>query len=138
MRAINWKRVGLGGLLAGAVINACQLAINAVVYRREWNYTSSQVAAFLVLGFLSGFFAIWLYAAILPRYGAGARTALIAGLAVWIFGSVIGAVFVIAMARLGTPALHPLLVYWICCLVQVSLGTLLGCRLYQDSPVPGR
>jgi hypothetical protein len=35
----------------------------------------------VVLGFLVGFLAIWLYAAIRPRYGAGPGTAALAGVA---------------------------------------------------------
>jgi hypothetical protein len=35
----------------------------------------------VVLGFLMGILAIWLYAAIRPRYGAGPGTAALAGLA---------------------------------------------------------
>ena len=36
--------------------------------------------------FLIGLFAGWLYAAIRPRYGAGPKTALCAGLFVWFLG----------------------------------------------------
>ncbi|HSE60477.1 MAG TPA: hypothetical protein VLA99_17380 [Nitrospiraceae bacterium] len=31
--------------------------------------------------------ALWLYAAIRPRFGAGPKTALYAGLGVWVLGS---------------------------------------------------
>ena len=41
---------------------------------------------FLAWGFLVGIFAVWLYAAIRPRYGAGPKTALCAGAAVWGIG----------------------------------------------------
>src|SRR5207249_3963498 len=41
---------------------------------------------FLAWGFLVGIFAVWLYAAIRPRYGAGPKTALCAGAAVWGLG----------------------------------------------------
>jgi hypothetical protein len=43
------------------------------------------MAAHLLWGFVVGIAAIWLYAAIRPRYGPGAATALRAGFAVWLF-----------------------------------------------------
>ncbi len=37
------------------------------------------------MSFVLGIAIVWLYAAIRPRYGAGPKTALCAGLAVWFF-----------------------------------------------------
>jgi hypothetical protein len=39
---------------------------------------------FNILGFANGIFAVWLYAAIRPRYGAGPKTAICAGVALWV------------------------------------------------------
>ena len=41
------------------------------------------VPIFAVYGFLLGIVAVWLYAAIRPRFGPGPKTAAMAGLAVW-------------------------------------------------------
>lgn len=132
MRGINWRRMILGGLLSGLVINGCELVFNGVFYRSEWIYSGSQLAAFTGLGFLTGVVGVWLYAAILPRYGAGAKTALIAGLAVWLIGSVVGGVVLTATAKLGRPEMAPLFAYWLVCLLQMSLGTVLGARVYRE------
>jgi hypothetical protein len=43
--------------------------------------TVGTMVLLVVLGFLMGILAIWLYAAIRPRYGAGPGTALLAGVA---------------------------------------------------------
>ena len=48
--------------------------------------------ACLAFAFLCGIAAVWLYAAIRPRFGAGLKTALIAGIAVWFFYRFLGAV----------------------------------------------
>ena len=52
---------------------------------------------FTVWGFLVGILAIWLYAAIRPRYGAGSKTALYAGAAVWGLGYLLGSVMPLAL-----------------------------------------
>jgi hypothetical protein len=41
--------------------------------------------SFVLWGFLVGIFAVWLYAAIRPRYGDGPKTALCAGAVVWVW-----------------------------------------------------
>ena len=90
MDRINWNRVLLGGLLAGLIINASEFVLNGVVLQSDWNaamkalnkpgdVTGGQIAGFNLWGFATGIIAVWLYAAIRPRYGAGPKTAAIAG-----------------------------------------------------------
>jgi uncharacterized membrane protein len=93
MSGINWSRVLLGGVIAGIILNAGRYLVNGVLLREKWadalkgwpgDVTSSiQIA---VVGFLAGIFTVWLYAAIRPRYGAGPKTAVLAGGAVWVLG----------------------------------------------------
>ena len=45
----------------------------------------SAIGGFVFFAFLLGIVTVWLYAAIRPRFGAGAKTAVIAGLFVWFF-----------------------------------------------------
>lgn len=45
------------------------------------------LATWIVMGFVFGIAAVWLYAAIRPRYGAGIGTPVRAGIAVWSFAS---------------------------------------------------
>ena len=94
MGRINMGRVILGGLLAGLIINIVEGLLNAVILEKDWTAVRAalshpdpvsvkQVIAFNVWGFTVGVLLVWLYAAIRPRYGAGPRTALCAGAAVW-------------------------------------------------------
>lgn len=85
MGRINWTRVILGGLVAGVIINIFEFVLNGVVLAKDMEAATralgreiggSQLAMFVVWGFLVGIFAIWLYAAIRPRYGVGWKTAL--------------------------------------------------------------
>lgn len=101
MSKINWRRVILGGLLAGVVIGVFS-AIFIPLFAGAWNEASEVLgssfpdttAAFLARGsalnFASGIVAVWLYAAIRPRYGAGPKTAAIAGFAVWLIQALAG------------------------------------------------
>src|SRR5882724_7272885 len=101
MGKINWTRVILGGLVAGVIINVFEIALNGVVLAKDMEAAISalgrrmggaRLAMFIAWGFLVGIFAIWLYAGIRPRYGAGPKAALCAGSAVWSLGYLLAAV----------------------------------------------
>jgi hypothetical protein len=95
MGKINWGRVILGGLLAGVVINIVEYVVHGKMLEGDWNaaltalnrpaISGSAVAWFVFSGFLVGIGMVWLYAAIRPRYGAGPRTAICAGIGAWFF-----------------------------------------------------
>ena len=76
MGKTNWTRVFLGGLLAGVVLNIFYFACLGV-YSQINQFSDIRIASF----FITGMTAIWLYSAIRPRYGAGPKTAIIAGIA---------------------------------------------------------
>ena len=92
MGKINWIRVLIGGLVAGVVINVLQFAAWALFVRPRLSAalealghplkeTAGITVLWVVLSFLLGILFVWLYAAIRPRYGAGPRTAVVAGVA---------------------------------------------------------
>ena len=100
MGKINWGRVVLGGLLVMILLGVFN-AISIPLFRDAWNTALDEVgggelvieptAGFLVtataLQFGVGIVAVWLYAAIRPRYGPGPMTAAIAGFALWLMAS---------------------------------------------------
>ncbi len=92
MGKINWTRVLIGGLIAGAVASVLWFAAWGLLIRpslgaalealgRPLHETVSATVLMVVLNFLVMILVIWLYAAIRPRYGAGPRTAALAGAA---------------------------------------------------------
>ena len=92
MGKINWTRVLIGGLIAGVVGNLLgfagwglftrpSLSVALEALGRPLQETVGGTVLAVVLGFLVMILAIWLYAAIRPRCGAGPRTALMAGVA---------------------------------------------------------
>jgi hypothetical protein len=100
MGKINWGRVVLGGLAAGVVLNIVDYVLYGVWLRPDFaatmqalgkppGATDSLIPLFVVVDFVFGIGLVWLYAAIRPRYGAGVKTAVIAGVAVWFFISLL-------------------------------------------------
>jgi len=97
MAKINLGRVILGGLLAGVVINIGEFVLNMAILAKRWEdalnalhippFDSTAIGFFVVLGFVLGVLAVWVYAAIRPRFGAGPMTAICAGLIVWALAS---------------------------------------------------
>ncbi|MGH9555452.1 MAG: hypothetical protein ACRD2Y_06470 [Terriglobales bacterium] len=98
MEKINWSRVIRGGLLWAATYSVLGAAAMGLFLEREFlrelealgrplQLTNTLLVSLLIFGVvftvLWGISAIWLYAAIRPRYGPGPKTATIAALAIW-------------------------------------------------------
>jgi hypothetical protein len=79
-----------------------------------------------------GCLAVWLYAAIRPRFGPGARTAMIAGIAAW--GLYYG-LMVMNYAAQGIWPVSGLVITAIWGLLELILATTLGARFYTE-PAP--
>src|SRR5215472_12200620 len=95
MAHTNRGRVLLGGMLAGVVINVVEYVTNGLVLKQAWaqamqalgkpsELSGAAILTFNIWGFLLGIAAVWLYAAIRPRYGQGVGTATRAALAAWV------------------------------------------------------
>ena len=92
MGKINLGRVFLGGIAAGIFMVVGQyIAFVLGAYRKlgealpAGGHTSfAAKVAMLALVVLGGPLAIWLYAAIRPRFGAGPRTATLAAVYIWL------------------------------------------------------
>ncbi len=138
MGKINWTRVILGGLVAGVIINVFESVLNGVILAKDMEAAISALgrqmgggalAMFIAWGFLVGIFAVWLYAAIRPRYGAGPKTAACAGAAVWGLGYLLASVTPIALHLFPRRLMAIGLAVG---LVEVVAGTLAGAWLYRE------
>jgi hypothetical protein len=143
MGKINWARILLGGVLAGLIINLFEFVANGVILARDWeammkalgrtNFPSSNAAIiFLIWGFLSGIAAIWLYAAVRPRFGPGVKTAVLTGFAFWLLTIVLRT---IDDAGVGYPFLYPprlLTILTAVCLVQSVAASVAGAWIYKE------
>jgi hypothetical protein len=144
MGKINAGRVVVGGLLAGLVMNASEAFLHAGVLAadgarllEDWkarglevDVRPSQLLWLFGITFLLGILAVWTYAAIRPRFGAGPRTALLAGLAVWAMSYLYAGVYIDAGIPVYPSKLAWLPVGW--GLVEIPLATLVGSWIYRE------
>lgn len=143
MGKINWGRVILGGLLAGLVINVVEW-ISPLVFREDYQDFQAameaigksgqpgpgELALYIVMNFAVGIFAIWLYAAIRPRYSPGPKTAVIAACGTWF---AIYFVATIGYAQLGIFPGRLLAITVVVGLVEILVATQLGAWLYKEA-----
>lgn len=139
MGSINFPRVLVGGIVAGLVIDISESILNSVVLGAEMNAAIARMnltpagnqvmVLFLVLGLLLGIATIWLYAAIRPRYGAGPKTALCAGAAVWFFAYLYPSTGMLAMGMFGGRMMAIGLAWG---LVELLVASLAGAFLYKE------
>ena len=141
MGKINMGRVIIGGIVAGLVADVLGYVVDGILLAPQWadgmkalghaEFSSNQWIWFNALGLVDGIALIWIYAAIRPRFGAGAKTAVCAGLAVWVIGALLpnlsfmwfGGLFphrLTVMTTLGG-------------VVEILVGAIAGAAVYQES-----
>ena len=143
MGRINWGKVFLGGLLAGLVINVGEFLFHAVLFKTQVEEsmralgkdpaatnTGSAMAIWILMGFLAGIAAVWLYAAIRPRYGPGAKTAAIAGVGVWFLYAFMPS---LAMMNMGIFPRNMLMTGLVWALVELIIATVAGAWAYKEA-----
>jgi hypothetical protein len=141
MGSINWGRVILGGLVAGLVVNVSEIILNvlilpgafeAAMQERGIAYedTPQQIGVWILWGFLFGIGAVWLYAAIRPRFGPGPGTALKAGFAAWFLASFLST---LAWLNLGLLPGSLVAIGLVWGLVEMLLATLAGAWAYREA-----
>src|SRR5437764_13776061 len=140
MGKINWGRVVVGGLLAGAVLNIVDFVFFGVMMKqdiaaamqalgRQPGAMDSLVPLFVVLDFVTGIGLLWVYAAIRPRFGAGAKTAVVAGVAVWFF---VGLLHALGEAPMGFMPQRLMTIGTCVALISIPLATVVGAYVYKE------
>src|SRR5438067_11318101 len=140
MGRINWGRVVVGGLLAGVVLNIVDFVFFGVMMKqdiaaamqalgRRPGAMGSLVPLFVVLDFVTGIGLLWVYAAIRPRFGAGAKTAVIAGIAVWFF---VGLLHALGEAPMGLLPQKMYTVGTVVALVEYAVAGAVGSYVYNE------
>lgn len=138
MGKVNASRVVLGGIVAGLIVNVSEYLLHDVVLKAQHEEAmkslgksmpagGSVLTVWILYGFAWAIAAVWLYAAIRPRYGAGPGTAARAALAVWFFAALLPA---ITMWNLALMPLSPLELGWD--LVTNIVAVLAGAALYKE------
>jgi hypothetical protein len=135
------RRLILGGIVAGIAIDLVDYFVDGVWLAPRWadgmallghpGFSQVQLILFNVIGLLTGIVAIWLYAAIRPRFGAGIKTAVIAGLAVWILTTLFPNLALMHVSHLFSN--HLTLYTTLGGLVEAVFGTVAGASVYRES-----
>ena len=133
---LNWFRVLGCGLLAGIVWIALGAMVTALLGRDfaalPNNHLGAPTLGFviinLVLDLLEGVSILWLYAAIRPLYGPGAKTAVIAGFAWWFIVSLGDATWC-SFGFFPPSTVIPLMAGTLPALI---IATLVGARFYKE------
>ncbi len=140
MGKINYGRVVIGGLVAGVVINISEFILNEQILKTDWEtamkalnrpvMSGSAIPIMVVLCMLLGISVTWVYAAIRPRFSAGPKTAICAGLMVWTlayaFPSLSGMVMDMFPARL-------FVISMVWGLFEAPIAALAGALLYKET-----
>jgi hypothetical protein len=140
MGKTNWKRVFLGGVVAGVVSLVLGTAAETIFLQKLWSpvlealghplpQTIGMGIFWIIFVLVGGIVSIWLYSAIRPRYGAGPKTAVIAGLGYWIIG-----IFYPNLLQ-GSMGVYPakvLVIDSLTYLVVLVVATLVGAWVYKE------
>lgn len=142
MSQINVGGVVRGGLAAGLVMNISEFVLNVPVAGEQMNaelaarnlppVATNQIAVFVVLTFVLGLLTVWLYAAIRPRFGAGPKTAMIAGVFMW---AVTYLNISITFGVLGINSMDLVVLSIVWTLIEMILASSVGGYLYKEGSV---
>lgn len=140
MGKINMGRVFLGGIVAGIVADILGYLVDGIWLAPKWaagmtalghsNFSSNMWIWMNLLGLVSGIVLIWIYAGIRPRFGAGVKTAICAGVAVWVVGTLVPNVSFMCIG--GLFSRHLTLYTTLGGLVEVVVGAIAGAALYKE------
>jgi hypothetical protein len=139
---INWGRVLIGGIVAGIVINVSEYVLNEIVLKSRWDAwiaasgrtppdPGTAIPLWIVYGFLVAITAVWIYAAIRPRFGPGPGTAARAGFVTWILAYLLWAIANVNL-RFMPSEIVTISTAW--GLVEMLVATMLGAWSYREGP----
>jgi hypothetical protein len=142
MSRINTGKVVAGGLLAGVVYNAIDFLINGMLMREEFAANAARlgldaasqeapavIATWVAVDFIFGLVVVFLYAAVRPRFGPGPKTAIYAGLVIW----VIGACLLLGFTQSGIFTMSIFTKMLIPTLVNSLVGAVAGAAVYKEA-----
>ena len=139
--AINSGKVVAGGLLAGLVFNAGDMLINGVLLADDFAAGMSRLGldpaammtapvamSWIFVDFVFGLIAVWTYAAIRPRFGPGTKTAILAGIPVYVGATLV----VFGFTSMGIFTFDVFMKGSIYSAVNMVIGSIAGAWLYTE------
>ena len=143
MRKINMARVLLGGLVAGVVISISNFVLNRLWLRDAMSVEFARlrvpepgtnfIATVTVLTLIIGIAIVYLYASIRPRFGAGVKTAICAGLMAWLFAVLYPGVIITMVFGMPVGLSVKRMVWG---LFTYAIAAIIGAWPYKEEPTP--
>ena len=140
MGNINVTRVLMGGLLAGLVIIFGEYILGWLILGGQWaevlaeagaaEFGGGQIASLAIVALLYGIALIWIYAAIRPRFGPGPKTAVVAGLTMWVVAWLLVSAYV---SVIGVYPAGLMIAATVWGLFELPIAAVAGAWLYQES-----
>jgi len=145
---MNFGRLILGGIVAGIVYFIGDGVVHGLLLKQQWATILSAInvdaekalktpAIFGTYDLIKGLVAVWIYAAIRPRFGPGAKTAVIAGIVTWLAAIPLPLIGLIPMKFFSASFVGLWAAY---ALIPMIVGALVGAWLYREggAAAPGR
>jgi hypothetical protein len=139
---INISHLILGGVVAGVILNVITGLANACVLNGDFqNWAngmgnhlhppaqSVQMCFWVLMCLIDGMVGVWIYVGMRPRLGAGPKTALLAGILVWIVARLCVALDMFALGVFPWPFLAGQTILG---LIAILPGVMVGAWLYQE------
>ena len=143
MTHINHSRVVLGGIVAAIVLFIVSGLVNGAILGSAWQAwldamgslnhapaASTGMVIWAVVSLVFGLTGVWIYAGIRPRYGAGWKTALLAGFLLWLAGWLAPS---LGQVALGATPTYVTMVGAVGGLVAALLALLAGASIYKET-----
>lgn len=139
---INYTRVVLGGIVSGIIIFISNGIVNGALLNSDFQVWAQEMGNHIhppeqsvsmmlwtLMCFLHGIGGVWMYAGIRPRFGADAKTALIAGIFLWAVSKFTTSFDFIALGILPSKIVMGQLIG---SFAGILLGILIGAWLYKE------
>lgn len=123
---MNLTAIIKGGLVAGLAINVSEFVLNMYVVPPAEGAAGS-IGFWVGYAFVLGLLVAYMYALVRPRWGAGPRTAVCAGIMVWILHALLP---MLGAMNMGTMELSVVVVLWTA--VEMAVAGLLAGMLYSE------
>ena len=142
MTQVNWARLALSGLIAFVIVYFADALVHENLLDTDWKAVYAQlgvaepqehgwaIAYFAVFDLGRAFLSIYIYVLMRPFYGAGPKTAVLAGVVAWLAFSVTGPAQFIPLGFYSNALWIKVAVFQ---LITSIVSVLAGAWFYKDS-----
>lgn len=140
--AMNIKKVVIGGIVAGVVMNVIDFVVNSYILGARMTaeadafkpgmaaqmMSGSTMVSYIIMDFVLGIALVWTYAAIRPRFGPGLRTATFTAILFWL----LALIFLSGYRHMGMMSSGLWWSFAVAGLVNFFLSAWAGAKVYTE------